>query len=171
MRYLFLVLNSFLSVVINNAVSPRIPIFGVQMDFILLGLAGVIFFEDSLSDIWYSMICIFAMDVFFARAYGFYALQYISACLTFYLITSGRKKELWIFIAGLSAAYLIREITGVVGCFLSDNPVNLWSRLIHVTIKGIFLHALLGCILYFLYKKAYDMRLLKHASREIDSYV
>ena len=51
MRYLFLSLSALISLILNCTLSPNIPVFGVQMDFILLGLTGVVFFEDSLSSI------------------------------------------------------------------------------------------------------------------------
>ena len=168
MRYLFLSLSALILLILNCTMSPNIPVFGVQMDFILLGLTGVVFFEDSLSSIWYSMIGVAVMDVFFARTYGFYALQYLVAVMVFYIITRKKKKKIEIYEAGLLASYLVREITGVLICFLSDNPVNLWERMLHVTLKGIVIHAILGLLIYYIYRKAYEQRLIRPTNLDID---
>ncbi len=168
MRYLFLVLSALIAHILSAALSPNLPILGVQIDFILLELAGIIFFEDSLSSIWYTMIGVFVMDIFFARTYGFYALQYTVASVAFFLVSRGRKKRVEYFETALAVSYLVRELTGVVACFLSDNPVSLFGRMLHVSLKGLVIHAVIGLLVFFIYMKAYELRLIRPTNLDID---
>ena len=86
MRYVVLFVMAMLSVILQCSVFTTMPLFGVQLDLVLLLMAGLIMAEKTMTPLYYFVLCALYMDVLFAEAIGYYTLPYAVAGLFVYLV-------------------------------------------------------------------------------------
>ena len=168
MRYLFLGGVSLLSMILTACVSPQVSIFGAQMDMLLAVLFGMVAWEQTMTPVFYVTLAAVWMDAFFAKALGFYALQDLLVGLAAYLFLRDRRLDLVGVLLASAGAWVLREVLGVVLCFLMDAPVGLWNRLWHSTLPGMLPQALLSLGAYALLGRLYRLRMLWPTGKYLD---
>lgn len=168
MRYLFLGGVSLLSMILTACVSPQVSIFGAQMDMLLAVLFGMVAWEQTMTPVFYVTLAAVWMDAFFAKALGFYALQYLLVGLAAYLFLRDRRLDLVGVLLASAGAWALREVLGVVLCFLMDAPVGLWNRLWHSTLPGMLPQALLSLGAHALLGRLYRLRVLWPTGKYLD---
>ena len=160
MRYLTLFGISVVSMILTACISPNMPIFGAQIDYILAFMLAMVMMEKTMTPVFYcSGVAVF-MDAFFSKAFGFYILQYLLTGLMIYCFI--RKKNIKFGgIIGLAAvSWMIREWIGVILCFFMDAPVGLGLRIIHSILPGAVPQILVSMLVYYLIKKLYCHRFI-----------
>ena len=168
MRYLFLGGVSLLSMILTACVSPQVSIFCAQMDMLLAVLFGMVAWEQTMTPVFYVTLAAVWMDAFFAKALGFYALQDLLVGLAAYLFLRDRRLDLVGVLLASAGAWVLREVLGVVLCFLMDAPVGLWNRLWHSTLPGMLPQALLSLGAYALLGRLYRLRMLWPTGKYLD---
>ena len=124
MRYLFLGGVSLLSMILTACVSPQVSIFGAQMDMLLAVLFGMIAWEQTMTPVFYVTLAAVWMDAFFAKALGFYALQYLLVGLAAYLFLRDRRLDLVGVLLASAGAWALREVLGVTITRLREDAAS-----------------------------------------------
>ena len=119
MRYLLLGGVSVLSMILTACVSPQVSIFGAQMDMLLAVLLGMVAWEQTMTPVFYVTLAAMWMDAFFAKALGFYALQYLLVGMGLCLFLKDRRLDIvgvmltaagaWVLRASSSASSWMRQ--------------------------------------------------------------
>ena len=107
-------------------------------------------------------------DTFFAKALGFYALQYLLVGMGLCLFLKDRRLDIVGVMLTAAGAWILREVLGVVLCFLMDAPVGLWNRLWHSTLPGMLPQALLSLGAYAFLGRLYRLRMLWPTGKYLD---
>lgn len=168
MRYLLLGGVSVLSMILTACVSPQVSIFGAQMDMLLAVLLGMVAWEQTMTPVFYVTLAAVWMDAFFAKALGFYALQYLLVGMGLCLFLKDRRLDIVGVMLTAAGAWVLREVLGVVLCFLMDAPVGLWNRLWHSTLPGMLPQALLSLGAYAFLGRLYRLRMLWPTGKYLD---
>jgi hypothetical protein len=160
MRYLALLGISCISMILTACISPALPIFGAQLDFLLAVMVCMVLLEKTMTPVFYIAAAAVWMDAFFAKALGFYVLQYLLSGVCVYIFARKRSVKMAEMVCTAAAAWVLREWLGVIFCFLMDAPVGLGSRMIHSILPGLLPQVLLSMGIYYCMDKLYRHRFI-----------
>lgn len=168
MRYLLLGGVSVLSMILTACVSPQASIFGAQMDMLLAVLLGMVAWEQTMTPVFYVMLAAVWMDAFFAKALGFYALQYLLVGMGLYLFLKDRRLDIVGVMLTAAGAWVLREVLGVVLCFLMDAASGALEPTLAQHTPGMLPQALLSLGAYVLLGRLYRLRMLWPTGKYLD---
>ena len=155
MRYVVLFVMAMLSVILQCSVFTTMPLFGVQLDLVLLLMAGLIMAEKTMTPLYYFVLCVLYMDVLFAEAIGYYTLPYAVAGLFVYLVARrvGSQFKLWLAPLLTGLAWIVKELVGafIAACF--GYRFDFLSIFLSNTLLGALIMAALGFLVYLLMRK------------------
>ena len=70
MRYLALLGISCISMILTACISPALPIFGAQLDFLLAVMVCMVLLEKTMTPVFYIAAAAIWMDAFFCKGTG-----------------------------------------------------------------------------------------------------
>ncbi len=155
MRYAVFLLATLISAIFSCAVFPRAPILGVQPDLCLAFMLSMVFLEKTLTPVFYLSASGLMMDIFFSRAFGFYTLPYLIIGVLAYRFIWSREAGLMGTAAVGMLAWLVRDIIGLLFCWLIDYPVDIAGRYLSSTLPGIPIAGLCTLLAFLLMEKLY----------------
>ena len=168
MRYLALLGISCISMILTACISPAIPILGAQLDFLLAAMICMVLLERTMTPVFYIAGAAIWMDAFFAKAAGFYILQYLLSGLCVYLFARKRNVSIAEIVCVAAAAWVLRELLGVNFCFLMDAPIGLGNRISHSILPGLLPQILLILGTYYGMGKLYRHRFIWPVTAFVD---
>ena len=85
----------------------RYPVFGAEVDVLLVTMVLMIFFEKKLNPVIYAVLGGLIMDMLFARSIGFYTVPYLVCGLVVYLVSGNFKGR---GIAGSAVLCMVAQV-------------------------------------------------------------
>lgn len=164
LRYIILFLSAFVGYILNTGFSVNMGILSFQFDFMLIIMLNMVYFEKTLTPVFYMAGAAVVMDLLFSPAFGFYTLQYIFTGFFYYMYISSNKQMTYVFFAANGICFFVKEILGILLCLLSDNPVGFFSRILTSSLPGAFLQIFMAIPFYFLFKFLYGNLSIKPIS-------
>ena len=161
MRYLLLEAIAFISMVFTSALSPNFTLLGVQGDILFAVMLAMVYMEKRLTPVLFAALNALIFDSLFARAIGFYTLQYLVAGLFFYLMIAKREDSFLVYIITAEVTWILKEVFGVLLCMLTDNPMNLWTRLRVYSLPGLVIHLILFTVFYLIFSRVYRLKAIR----------
>lgn len=155
MRYVVMFALAIVSVILQCSLCTAIPLFGVQIDLVLLLMAGMIMAEKTLTPLYYFVLCALYMDVLFAEAIGYYTLPYAVAGMFVYAISAKVTGKSMILAAPIlvALAWIVKELLSAFIAVCSGYRFDFLSIFLSNTLLGALMLAGLGVVIYLLMKK------------------
>lgn len=172
MRYIVLSLTSLLCALLTGAVFTQVQIFGIQPDIILAVLIAMVLLEKTMTPVFYMVGGAVVLDVLFAPGVGFYSLPYLIAGLLVYLFSIRRDVSKWYIAAAAGGIlWVVKDLCTILFSVLLGNSFDIGKNLLHSTLPGILVAALLTYLVYLGFSKLYMYNFLRPVSiRSDDDY-
>lgn len=155
MRYVTLFVAGILAVILQCSVFTSMPLFGVQIDIVLLLMGGLIMAEKTLTPLYYFVLCALYMDILFAESIGYYTLPYAVAGMVIYVISvkADGQAMFWVAPILMAIAWIIKELMGAFIAVCSGYQFDFLNIFLSNTLLGALIMAALGFLAYVLLRK------------------
>lgn len=157
MRYLIIVFLIIFATLIMCGFSVRYPVFGAEVDVLLVTMVLMIFFEKKLNPVIYAVPGGLIMDMLFARSIGFYTVPYLVCGLVTYLVSGNIQSR---GITGSAVLCMVaqvsKEFCSIIICIILGYKFDILKRVLQSVLPGIIVQSLFCMILYFFYKWLYS---------------
>ena len=72
-----------------------------------------------------------------------------------------REDSFLVYIITAEVTWILKEVFGVLLCMLTDNPMNLWTRLRVYSFPGLVIHLILFTVFYLIFSRVYRLKAIR----------